>query len=683
MVVRAAVGLVLACVGAARADLVMVPVFSDHMVLQRDSENPVWGKTDAGATITVKVADQVHTATAGADGKWRVVLKPMVATANPLELTVSDSAGHAIKFSDVLVGEVWLCSGQSNMDLRLGDARDGAKEVAAADHPQIRLFMVPQVNRIDEQEGLEGKAQWDVCRPDAARNFSAVGYFFGREIQQDLKVPVGLIKSSVGGTAAEAWTSRKGLEAEAGLRPLVGFLDKLKAEGTGKHEAWARANKEWEKQGLHDDPGNEGVKRGWADPKADDSYWPVMKMPQHWEKTGLQIDGSVWFRKTVDVPADWAGKELTLSIGNVDDFDVTYFDGEQVGATDKSNPWAVFVDRKYVVPGKLVKGGKATVAVRIFDRGGPGGMFSQDDNVYLEVKGDEKPQAATAAPAAARRIPLAGDWRWRIETPVAPYLEPRPSEPMWSGSANAPTALYNAMIRPIEGYGIRGVIWYQGESNAGRAEQYRTLFPAMIADWRRVWGRPELPFLFVQLSTWGLPGKEPGESDVAELREAQEFTARTVPQTGMATAVDLGQADGDIHPKNKQDVGHRLALAARAGVYGEKGVKASYPTYASMAVEGKAVRVRIANAGGGLKTVEGKGPGRFAIAGEDRKWRWAEARIDGDAIVVSSAAVERPVAVRYGWEMNPVVNVYGGDGLPLLPFRTDDWARVTAGRETP
>jgi sialate O-acetylesterase len=394
-----------------------------------------------------------------------------------------------------------------------------------------------------------------------------------------------------------------------------------------------------------------------------------MKLPQPWEAAGLAIDGAVWFRKAVEVPPSWASRSLTLSLGPVDDFDTTYVDGIEVGHIGKETPGYWSVPRRYTVPGRLVKGGRVVIAVRAFDHYGNGGFTGAAPEMTLV------PADGTGAPIA-----LAGAWEYKVEHALEPSHPDFATQPRYPSpdNPNSPTVLYGAMIAPLVRCTIRGAIWYQGESNAGSAYQYRTLFPTMIRDWRRAWGEGDFPFDFVQLANFMPRKNEPGESEWAELREAQAMTL-ALPKTGMAVAIDIGEAD-DIHPRNKKDVGERLARWALADTYGQAVVK-SGPLYDSFAVEGSAIRVRLRHADG-LSTYDGAPPKGFAIAGADRRWHWADARVEGTMVVVSSPEVKEPVAVRYAWADNPEATLRSGAGLPASPFRTDDWPGLTAPRDT-
>ena len=558
-----ALGLAVLLAGPAQADVTLASVLGENMVLQQGMKAPVWGTADAGEQVTVTLCGQTAEATADANGKWQATLAPLKA-GGPFEMTVKGK--NTITLKNVLVGEVWVCSGQSNMAMTLNRCTNPKEEAAAATFPKIRLFTVSRKTSAKPLDAVGGK--WVACSPTTAPGFSGVGYFFGRKLHQELKVPIGLINTSWGGTPAEAWTSMPSLKATPELKPLL--------------DRWATA--------LEDYP------------------------------AALQ----------------------------------KYKDG----------PLKVWQDKVKAADAAL----KAAQAA------------------LKEANTPAEKQARTAALNKAKAV------RGRLRR------QPRP--PQGPESPHCPASLYNGMIAPLLPMAVKGAIWYQGESNAGRAYQYRTLFPTMIQDWRKSWGH-SLSFYWVQLANYKNVEAEPKDAGWPELREAQTMTL-ALPNTGEAAIIDIGEAR-DIHPKNKQDVGLRLALNALAKDYGQKIAHAS-PMLDSMKVEGAKVRVKLKNVVGGLVAkpftdpVTPSGPTLekrfgvdvaplrpktqvlgFAVAGEDKKFVWAdEATIDGDSVVVSAKAVAKPVAVRYAWENNPVCNLYSKAGLPACPFRSDDWKGVTA-----
>ena len=653
--------LVLALAAVARAEVRLPSIISDNMVLQQGLKVRIWGNANAGEPVTVTLDKKSSNTVADAQGRWHVWIGPLKA-GGPFELTVKGANLIAIK--NVLIGEVWVCSGQSNMEWPLVNTVGGAEAVAQANHPEMRLFTVTHHTSASPLTDLQGR--WVVTTPDEAAHFSAVGYFFGRELQQRLKVPVGLIDSSWGGTPAEAWTSHEALSSIPELKPILERYESSLNALPQTKETYARALAQWEEKNLYIDAGNKGEALGYADPAASTTDWSRMDLPQQIETAGLLIDGAIWFRKAVDLPESWAGKDLVLNLTPVDDHDVTYFNGSKIGSTGRETPNSYMVPRRYLVPGSQVHAGRNVVAVRVFDSAGEGG-FSRGGAMSIG------PAGATEAEV----IPLRGSWDYKVELALEPKRPDWGSRPEAVGVSNQnnPSVLYNAMLAPLVPFAIRGAIWYQGESNAGRAYQYRTLFPVMIRNWRRAWGH-EFPFYFVQLANWRAGKAEPGESDWAELREAQAMTLRE-PQTGMAVTIDIGD-ENDLHPRNKLDVGRRLAAWALAGTYGQN-VIPSGPLFDRYTIEGNKVRIRFKH-GIGLKTIDGGPIKGFAIAGEDRSFVWADAQIEGDSVIVSSPTILKPVAVRYGWADNPGANLYNKTGLPASPFRTDDWPGVTAAR---
>lgn len=632
------------------------PLFSDHVVLQRGVKVPVWGWANPGTQVMVVFGSQRKTAVAQADGKWTVHLNAMAASAEPRELKVTGpGAQEDVTVHDVLVGDVWLCSGQSNMEMGIA-ACNATNDIAHADFPLIRLLTVPRLIAPSPTRMLE--CQWLPCSPDTVTKglwggFSAAGYFFGRELYQQLHIPIGLIHSSWGGTVAEAWTSAEGLQ------PLGDFnqaLDRVavlskgqKTDYDAEYAAWCRKN----------DP---GTINGWAKPELETTGWKSVTMPKPFEQAGLpDFDGIVWFRRNFDLPAGLAGQPLKLGLGPVDDIDTTFVNGVKIGQMNRYD-----LNRVYTVQAELLKPGQNVVSVRVLDTGGTGGFTGTAGQMFL------KP--ATGDDSAG--LSLAGDWLMRDSIPLSKLPAP-PAEPD-SNNPNIVTVLYNGMIAPLLPFAIKGAIWYQGESNAGRAYQYRDLLPAMIRDWRSRFGVGDFPFYIVQLAAWQATAPAPRENEWAELREAQAMTARNVPHSGLALAIDIGDAN-DIHPKNKAEAGRRLALCALAQTYGRK-IEFSGPWFKSMKVEANSIRLSFNHVDKGLVARGGELKG-FAVAGEDRKFVWGKAEIDGKQVVVSAPGIDKPVAVRYGWDINPICNLYNSDGLPAVPFRTDDWPGITANRK--
>jgi sialate O-acetylesterase len=487
----------------AQADVKLPALFTDHMVLQRDQKNKVWGWAEPGEGVKVTLGSQTKEATAGPDKKWIVTLDPLP-VGGPHTLSVSGK--NKLEVKDILVGEVWVCSGQSNMQWAINSTNDSDLEKLTAKFPQIRFISVPQVGTQEPQDDFKGA--WSVCSPETVGDFSAVGYLFGRQLHQTLGVPIGLIDDAWGGSACEAWIRRDILAADPQYKPLM--------------DRW------------------EGIEKNY------------------------------------------------------------------------------------------------------------------DQNVAAFNERVAKAKAEGKAPPPGNQHP---DGQMR--------------------GNSRPGNIYNGVLKPTIGYGIRGAIWYQGESNAGRAYQYRELFPLMIKSWREEWAQGDFPFYYVQLADFRAEKTEPGDSDWAELREAQTMTMSKLSKTGQAVIIDIGEGK-DIHPKNKQDVAKRLARWALANDYGVN-VPFRSPEYKSMDVKDGKVTIKFDHVAGGFRPFDVNEVRGFAIAGEDQKWVWAQAKVTGpDTVEVWSDAVKAPAAVRYAWSDNPVVNLYSNAGLPVTPFRTDDWKGVTA-----
>ncbi|NOY78525.1 MAG: 9-O-acetylesterase [Calditrichaeota bacterium] len=634
-------------------------LFGSNMVLQRGMKLPVWGTAEPGGQVRVELGSFRKQGTAGKDGKWKVVFNPLPA-GGPYTLKIIGR--DTTSFRNVMVGEVWLCSGQSNMEMPLGGwgkIRNYKQEIAAADYPTIRLFQVEKTmsTRPDSVVRSDG---WKVCSPETVPEFSAAAYFFGRNLSEKLHVPIGLIESAWGGTVVEAWTSAASLDT---FPEFTKILQEMKTGQFSKDRIFTVYQKKlagWRKQVFGKIARLGDFKAHWESPQLDDSGWKTMRLPTFWERAGFKnLDGVVWFRKTVTLPASWQGKGATLSLGPVNDADNTYFNGMKVGGLSY-HEWP----RRYPIPDSLIHAGKNVIAVQVLDIGGKGGLYG-------------KPEQLKLISQTGASVSLAGPWRFHISR-IALDAKKLPRQPSVPRLSNQPSVLFNAMIAPLIPFPIRGVIWYQGESNADRAYQYRKLFKALIQDWRNHWGEGDFPFLFVQLANYMPRKPEPSEDAWAELREAQTM-ALSLPNTGMAVTIDIGNAK-DIHPKNKQEVGRRLALIARHLVYGDS-VDYSGPMYQSMTIEGNRIRLKFSHVDGGLITKGENAPVGFAIAGADHKFYWARAKIDGPTVVVWNPNVLHPVAVRYAWASNPKCNLYNRAGLPASPFRTDNWDGITKGNK--
>lgn len=633
------VGVFMAMIGAptgAMAQLELRPLFGDGMVIQRDAAVPVRGTATPGAEVVVRLGASERTARAGPDGRWAVHLPPRSA-GGPYELEVR-AGTERIEVRNVLVGDVWIASGQSNMEWTVADSRDAAREIASADDGAIRQFRVPRSWSYDPATELVG-GQWEVSDSAHVGAHSAVAYFFARSIRAHVDVPIGIIDNSWGGARIEPYMSGRsvGLD-DGGLRKLVedqrardeALRDSLKSRIGALPDA---------------DLGTVNGEPIWADPALDDGDWSVIPVPGLWEAAGYAgLDGVAWYRHAFELTAAEAASPVALGLGMIDDSDITWVNGREVGRTEQA--WSQV--RGYAVPAGVLHAGVNTVVVRVEDTGGGGGIHGDPASLYVET--------------AAGRRPLAGDWRFRVG---------RVSMDGDGGKNQVPTLLYNRMVHPLTDVPIRGVLWYQGESNADGTDAvaYRDQFMAMIRDWRAAWGQADLPFLWVQLANYMAPAEAPVPSDWAVLRESQG-AALALPNTAQVVAIDLGEAD-DIHPRNKQDVGQRLARAARAIAYGEEMVY-SGPTYRSHRVRDGRVEIDFDHMGGGLVARDGPELRGFAVAGADGRFVWADARIEAGRVVVWSPRVSEPVAVRYAWADNPEgANLYNADGLPAAPFRTD------------
>ena len=645
--------------------VVLESVFSDNMVLQRNATVRIWGKADPQSTVSVRPSwtAETYSASVAGNGQWLVQF-PTPDAGGPYSITFSD--GESVTLNNVLIGEVWVCSGQSNMEMPMGAtwARDGKvgvdgfqEELAALDKvPGIRLLRLTKAtSNVPLESAAVSPGGWNVCTAESVTPFSATAYFFGKYLYETLGVPVGLIETCWGGTIAEAWTSEASLRQMHEFDKSLDILPVLPERMKNWEADHQNAIAQWKASVNEKDPSWMNGEKNWAGKRINESDWGEIENPCKMQTVlGEDFNGVVWFRKTIQIPRSWAGKDLTLSLSAVDDEDWTFFNNTQVGNID-----GYLTERAYTVPGSKVKAGKAVLSVRVADYQGTGGLWGNPENMYIQVKGDR-----------SGRISLAGTWKYKVSVPKedVPVLPERINP-----GPNFPTLLYNAMIHPIIGYGIRGAIWYQGESNAGRAAQYRELLPLMIRDWRKAWGY-SFPFYIVQIANFMAPQTGPEESSWAFLRDAQKETAEHLEHAGLAVTIDIGEAD-DIHPRNKYDVGKRLALQALAKTYGRELVFEG-PMVQTYTVRGCEIEIAFRSAEG-LTTSDGKAPAGFWIAGSDHVFHPAEARIEGEKVVVFSPGVEFPVAVRYAWGNNPSCNLVNAAGLPASPFRTDDWLQLT------
>ncbi|NDV82733.1 sialate O-acetylesterase [Bacteroides sp. 51] len=639
-----------ACLSSAGAKVVLPAYFTDNMILQQNTQVTFHGTATPGKPLTLKASwnNETYETRTGADGSWRIPV-PTLAAGGPYTITIND--GKKLQLNNILIGEVWFCSGQSNMEMPIagwGKVMNYEKEIAEANYPSIRLFQVKKNTSVSPLQTLEANmGGWQECSPASVPEFSSVAYFYARMLWNELGIPIGVIDSTWGGTPAEAWTSYETLKDILGFQTEAGLLQKNGFDKAKMHEAYTAERAQWESLFKQGDEGFNGDAPQWANPTLDANQWKAMNLPGLWEDKGLNnFDGVVWFRKTIEIPSNWAGKAIQLSLAMIDDEDITYFNGVEIArGSGYTTP------RRYTIPANLVKPGQSVLTVRVSDFGGGGGIHGEPAELYAEVNG--------------KRISLAGDWKYNIGLSMANFPAP-PISP--TASSSYPTVLYNAMVHPLTQFPVQGAIWYQGEANVGRAHQYADLFPAMIADWRKQWGS-NLSFYFVQLANYLERKPIQPDSEWAALREAQT-RALHLEGTGMAVTIDVGEAH-DIHPKNKQEVGRRLALAALAHTYGKK-IVSSGPLYQSYTIEGNQVKIRFTHAQNGLKA-NGTSVKGFTMAGADHKFYPAQATIEGETVVVYAPEVSIPLAVRYGWADNPDCNLYNQDGLPASPFRTDAW----------
>jgi sialate O-acetylesterase len=627
------------------AQLSLPKVFGDSMVLQRGIVIPVWGTANPGSLITGDLGTVHVTAKAGKDGKWMLRF-PKFTAGGPYTLKIREQGkpAAAIELKGILIGDVWVASGQSNMEWEVQQAADARREIENAGFPQIRFLVVEHDKQLTPQSDLKA-GKWKVCDTANVKKFSAVAYYFARKLHRDQHVPVGIIQSTWGGTPVEAWTSRDMLLTSPISRARTLSNDTLSFD----REDFVTDSLNWLR--IWDivlNPQNNADKI-FPVPQYNDADWTPIEMPGVLKDFGIgNYEGMVWLRKKISLPESFAGKDLTVNLGHPEMNYSLYVNGHEIC----KSVWNSSPTHAYTIPARLLQRGENTIAVRVAMLWGGGGLNQPADDVYITD--------------GASTISLAGKWLYKKD------LEP--AFPKILNYQYYPTVLFNAMINPLIPYGIKGFIWYQGESNAWAAYNYRKLFPMLITDWRQRWQQGNCPFLFVQLANYMKTKPLPTESEWAELREAQTLTL-SLPNTGMACIIDIGEGN-DIHPKNKQEVGRRLALIANKQVY-KQNVPASGPVYTNFQKQGNRVRITFTNTGLGLSTKDGKEVTGFAIAGKDHKFNWAKAIIEGNQVIVYSDNVAEPVAVRYAWADNPECNLVNSEKLPAIPFRTDKWKGIT------
>ena len=619
-------------------------IFGDSMVLQRGVPIPVWGWADKNEKTSVFFNNQHKQTKAGSDGRWKIRLDPEK-EGGPFILTVKGK--NTIVFNSVLMGDVWICSGQSNMEFTVNEVRNASAEIAEANYPFIRHVDIEDAVSDKPLEDVKTSG-WQAATGTNIARFTAVGYFFARELYRQLHIPIGLINTSWGGTDVETWTSKEALYSSDEFKEMMEKARTLNIDSITKMRKESLLKNIQKLQGNFSDSVSDA---SWKEVSFDDSKWPSMKLPVLWEEQGLDdLDGIVWFRKTVNIPAADAGKPAEISLAMIDDNDESYMNGVKIGSTNSYN-----TKRIYHVPAGVLKEGKNVIAVRVEDTGGGGGIWGDSTDLTLAI--DKKIQS------------LKGEWTFQVQSMLnnGSFADPN----------SFPSLLYNAMINPLIQFPIKGATWYQGENNASRAFQYRKAFPLMITDWRKHWKEGDFPFYFVQLAGYNSGnGNSKNGSTWAELREAQALTL-SLPNTGMAVTLDIGE-EKDIHPKNKQDVGMRLAAVALNKTYGKENVY-NGPQYQSMKVEGNKVILTFNKTGGDLYTSDLYGYLKgFEVAGSDKRFYYAKAFIQDDHVVVICDRVPQPVAVHYAWADYPGdANLYNKQGLPAEPFRTDSWKGIT------
>lgn len=654
--------------------------YTDHMVLQCRRPVVIGGKAQPGKAVKVSIGKNTVTAIADPDGFWRAEL-PAMEPGGPWQVSVTGKK-ETVVFNDVLIGEVWLCTGQSNMQMpvytrspywRVANYQQELE--SAKKYPRIRIYNQASFRYCSpgrEQEEVKGPG-WQVCSPEHISNFSALAFSFGKKLYDDLNVPIGLIHCSWGATPIESWLSRAGLEAGKRTQELMIIEAAASPEKREKvrkaiESANEKAFQEWLKRFVGDYTAETAAARHWKDPGLDDSSWSVRELPAFFSE---DCDGVIWYRKEIEIPAAWAGKELEMKFGIIDDCDETYFNGVKVGETGVDIPQYWLVRRCYTVPAKLVKAGKAVIALRVTDMFSDGGV--PGPILSIGIRGSKHDI-----------LPLNGPWKAKFEymadmnrigsRPLAAGALPREDKQDFPGTC------FNALVAPWTRYPVQGILWYQGENNATAYEDYMKLQPLLIADWRKRWNDPELAFVYVQLApfeahrpTNRLPDdfwkKQPiSDPALAKMREVQEASLN-VYRTGMAVSIDVGD-HSDIHPANKQTIAYRLACEAERLCYGRKEISAG-PYYERMNIEGNKIRLYFRNSGSGLMAKGGVLNG-FVIAGADRVFYHARAEISGDTVIVYAPEVPAPRIVRYGWARYPGgANLYNREGFPASPFRSD------------
>lgn len=613
------------------------------MVLQRDKDCNVWGTADAKEKITLQLKDNIYKTVADNNGKWKIII-PTQPAGGPFQITIRGN--NNITLNNILFGDVWICGGQSNMQFHVSELAQKENDSARDNNSNIRIFTAGLALNYVPQDTLTS-GEWKVASVQTIQDFSAVAFFFGRYLQEKLHVPIGLISDNLGATAVETWMSAEALHKFPQFGVYYNAYLAPKKSFKQLDDEFEKIKPEWEKNYyLKDDP---GLKQQWYLPSTDTTDWKTMDLPGNWEDKGMpDYDGSVWFRKQFDLPKDYKRGGYHINIGQVDDYNTAWVNGYKIGETFGNLNYS-----NYTAPDSILKPTNNVLVVRVFDAGGKGGMY----NMFWDWS-------------------WIGKWKYKPGRKIdaSKFVKPRVVNADLFAS---PSILFNGCIAPITQLFIKGAIWYQGESNASRAEEYKQLFPAFIQDWRKQFNQPDFPFLFVQLANYMDEPAKPKPSEWAELREAQA-SALALPNTGMAVAIDIGDAF-DIHPKNKQDVGKRLGIAALKAAYNIDTVRTS-PMYTRMQIISDSIIIYFNDS---VFTKDKYGYVRgFCIAGKDSMFHWAKAYIKNNAVVVYSAETHEPIAVRYAWANNPgALDLYNKEGLPVAPFRTDDWKGITSGKK--
>ncbi|MCM0665691.1 sialate O-acetylesterase [Flavobacterium tyrosinilyticum] len=626
------------------ANVRMPLIFSDGMVLQRDKQIPIWGFADANESVEIHFNKQIKKTQADKNGKWTVNLNAEKA-GGPFELIIIGK--NKITIKNVLVGEVWICSGQSNMEFQVFKTMNAEKEINSADYPMIRHFGVAQDLSGTPKDDLK-QGKWEVANKENVGNFTAVGYYFARKLYSELKIPIGIINTSWGGTNVETWTSREAFENSPDFKAMISDVPTVDINAIFETYKKSVLDNLKKVQGFDVSMENEDQ---FKNPNFQDKNWQEIKVPSLWENQQIgNIDGIVWMRKTIVLTAEQAKKEAVLHLAKVDDEDKTYVNGVEVGT---NNLWDKL--RVYKIPANVLKEGTNVIAVRITDYSGGGGIYGDPQDLKIDFKDSN--------------VPLEGLWKFNV---IKVRIEVSPN--------SYPSLLYNAMVNPLVPYAMQGVLWYQGEANVWRAAEYKKSFPLLINDWRTKFKQGNFPFYFVQLSTFDeFGGNSQKGSRWAELREAQSETLK-LPNTGMVVTTDIGNAK-DIHPTNKQDIGLRLAAIAMNNLYGKKQVHRG-PTYKSQTIKGNEIILTFDNIGSGLSTPNNDELKGFEIAGSDKVFHSAKAIIKDNKIIVSSDKVQNPVAVHYGWaDDDTAINLFNKEKFPASPFRTDNWEMLTANEK--